>query len=214
MHNKLEADEGHKLWRHDEFAAQTGRPTARPRSAQNVMSPKFRHKFQRRSCLGAFCIDGSRGHAGYRNLLKYPTGIQSINRTNLKQQQATANVKYKALLTTMQKERDASSAFKVTRLEANITELQRMINRAIAAARAANKENTAAVSELETQVQRLNEGHIWARVREEETRHMRAGEARSILQEQVDEQQRELSARSQKVAKERQELAGLRFRCK
>eukprot|EP00965_Chrysotila_dentata_P024529 811786-Pleurochrysis_carterae.AAC.1 len=38
-----------------------------------------------------------------------------------------------------------------------------MINRANAAARAANKENAAADSELEAQVQRLNEGRICRR---------------------------------------------------
>eukprot|EP00965_Chrysotila_dentata_P184182 6081132-Pleurochrysis_carterae.AAC.1 len=43
---------------------------------------------------------------------------------------------------------------------------------------------------------------------------MQADEACRVLQEQVDEQAKELSARSQKVAKERQELAGPRFRCK
>eukprot|EP00965_Chrysotila_dentata_P121122 4006022-Pleurochrysis_carterae.AAC.1 len=57
----------------------------------------------------------------------------------------------------MQEERDASSD-KVTGLDANITELQCMLNRANAAARAANKENAAAVSGLDAQVQRLNEG--------------------------------------------------------
>eukprot|EP00965_Chrysotila_dentata_P227042 6195763-Pleurochrysis_carterae.AAC.1 len=73
-----------------------------------------------------------------------------------------------------------------------------MLNRANAAARAANKENAAAVSELEAQVQRLNEGRIWARVREEEMKRMQAEEARHVLQEQVDLQTAELSARSQK----------------
>eukprot|EP00965_Chrysotila_dentata_P094943 3139724-Pleurochrysis_carterae.AAC.1 len=43
---------------------------------------------------------------------------------------------------------------------------------------------------------------------------MQAEEARRVLQEQVDQQTKELSARSQKVAKERQELAGMRFGCK
>eukprot|EP00965_Chrysotila_dentata_P069587 2298411-Pleurochrysis_carterae.AAC.1 len=89
-----------------------------------------------------------------------------------------------------------------------------MINRANAAARAANKENAAAVSELEAQVQRLIEGRIWARVRAKETKRMQAKQARRVLQEQIDQQTKELSARSQKVAKERQELAGLKFRCK
>eukprot|EP00965_Chrysotila_dentata_P013275 438580-Pleurochrysis_carterae.AAC.1 len=112
----------------------------------------------------------------------------------------------------MQEERDASSD-KVTGLEANITKLQRMINRANAAARAANKERGAAVTELEAQVQRLNDGCIWA-LREEETKRIQAEEARRILQEQIDQQAKELSVRSQKVAKERQELAGLRFCCK
>eukprot|EP00965_Chrysotila_dentata_P157084 5189638-Pleurochrysis_carterae.AAC.1 len=76
------------------------------------------------------------------------------------------------------------------------------------------EENASAVSELEAQVQRLNEGRICARVREELTKRMQAEEARRVLQEQVDLQTKELSARSQKVAKERQELSGLRFRCK
>eukprot|EP00965_Chrysotila_dentata_P031325 1043425-Pleurochrysis_carterae.AAC.2 len=69
-------------------------------------------------------------------------------KTNVKQVQAASNVKYKSWLKQMQEERDASSD-KVTGLGANITELQRMINRANDAARAANKENAAAVSELE-----------------------------------------------------------------
>eukprot|EP00965_Chrysotila_dentata_P140608 4648989-Pleurochrysis_carterae.AAC.2 len=112
----------------------------------------------------------------------------------------------------MQEERDASSD-NVTGLEANITELQRVFNRANAAPRAANTENAAAVSELEAQVQRLNKGRIWARVRKEETRRMQAEEARRFLQEEVNQQPKELLARSQKVAKERQELAGLRVRC-
>eukprot|EP00965_Chrysotila_dentata_P231852 6198599-Pleurochrysis_carterae.AAC.2 len=99
-------------------------------------------------------------------------------------------------------------------MEADIAELQRMLNRANAAARAANKENAAAVSELEAQVQRLNEGRIWARVREEEKKRMQSEEARRVLQEQVDQQAKELPSRSQKFAKERQELANLRFRCK
>eukprot|EP00965_Chrysotila_dentata_P072750 2404489-Pleurochrysis_carterae.AAC.1 len=83
----------------------------------------------------------------------------------------------------MQEERDAPSD-KVTGLEAHITQLQRMMNRANAAARAASKENAAGVSELEVQVQRLNEGRIWARVRAENTKRMQAEEARRILQEQ------------------------------
>eukprot|EP00965_Chrysotila_dentata_P074876 2474448-Pleurochrysis_carterae.AAC.1 len=40
---------------------------------------------------------------------------------------------------------------------------------------------------------------------------MQAEKARRILQEQIDQQTKKLSARSQKVAKERQELAGLRL---
>eukprot|EP00965_Chrysotila_dentata_P031324 1043425-Pleurochrysis_carterae.AAC.1 len=45
-------------------------------------------------------------------------------------------------------------------------------------------------------------------------KRMQAEERRRVLQEQIDQQTKELSARSQKVAQERQELAGLRFRCK
>eukprot|EP00965_Chrysotila_dentata_P177356 5857805-Pleurochrysis_carterae.AAC.1 len=67
-----------------------------------------------------------------------------------------------------------------------------------AAARADNKENAAVVSELEAQVQRLNEGRIWARVQEEEAKRMQAEEARRVLQEQIDQQTKQLSARSQK----------------
>eukprot|EP00965_Chrysotila_dentata_P258837 6213358-Pleurochrysis_carterae.AAC.7 len=87
-------------------------------------------------------------------------------------EQATANVKFKALLTKSQEEREALSD-KVTGLEANITELQRLVNRAHAAAHAVSKESAAAVCEFEAQ-------------------------------EQVDQQTRELSASSKKVAKERQ----------
>eukprot|EP00965_Chrysotila_dentata_P101196 3341823-Pleurochrysis_carterae.AAC.1 len=55
------------------------------------------------------------------------------------------------------------------------------MNCANAAARAANKKNAAAVSKLEAQVQHLNEGDIWARVLEEETKRMqgRGGTPRS-----------------------------------
>eukprot|EP00965_Chrysotila_dentata_P199934 6179677-Pleurochrysis_carterae.AAC.1 len=97
----------------------------------------------------------------------------------------------------MQGERD-DSAKKVTDLEIKITNVRRMLNHAHTAARAANKKNATAVTELEAELQRATEGRIWARVREEE----------------VDAQQQQLSARSQKVAKERQELANLPFWCK
>eukprot|EP00965_Chrysotila_dentata_P234771 6200371-Pleurochrysis_carterae.AAC.2 len=56
-----------------------------------------------------------------------------------------------------QEERDTASD-KMMRLEASMTEQQRMINRANAAARAANKEDAAAVFELKAQVQRLQGG--------------------------------------------------------
>eukprot|EP00965_Chrysotila_dentata_P062283 2063476-Pleurochrysis_carterae.AAC.1 len=69
--------------------------------------------------------------------------------SNIKQVQAAANVKDKALLTRLQEARDALNDT-VTGLEAHITELQRMLSRANAAARAANnKDNAAAVPELE-----------------------------------------------------------------
>eukprot|EP00965_Chrysotila_dentata_P086930 2869375-Pleurochrysis_carterae.AAC.1 len=74
-----------------------------------------------------------------------------------------------------------------------------MLNRANAAARAAKKENAAAVSELEAKVQRLNEGRIWARVRKEEMKRMQAEEARLVLQEQVGQQTAELSAECTKT---------------
>eukprot|EP00965_Chrysotila_dentata_P047818 1586194-Pleurochrysis_carterae.AAC.1 len=97
----------------------------------------------------------------------------------------------------MQEKRDASSD-NVTDLEANVTELQRMLNRANAVARAANKENAAAVSDLEPQVHRLNKGRIWARVWEEKIKRMQAEEAHRVLQGQVEQQANELSSRSQK----------------
>eukprot|EP00965_Chrysotila_dentata_P095552 3158111-Pleurochrysis_carterae.AAC.1 len=63
-----------------------------------------------------------------------------------------------------------------------------MIIRVNAAAHAANKENSAAVTELEAQVQRLNEGRIWARVREKQKKRIvQAQEARRVLQEQFDQ---------------------------
>eukprot|EP00965_Chrysotila_dentata_P211109 6186288-Pleurochrysis_carterae.AAC.1 len=63
-----------------------------------------------------------------------------------------------------------------------------MLNRANAATRSVNKENAAAVSEFEAHVQRLNEGRIWARVREEETKRTQAEEACRVLHEQFDQQ--------------------------
>eukprot|EP00965_Chrysotila_dentata_P197671 6178327-Pleurochrysis_carterae.AAC.1 len=66
---------------------------------------------------------------------------------NVKQAQVAAIVKFKALLTKLQKERDASSD-KVIGLGANIAELQRTLNRANATVRASNKEKAVAVSEL------------------------------------------------------------------
>eukprot|EP00965_Chrysotila_dentata_P135373 4475757-Pleurochrysis_carterae.AAC.1 len=67
----------------------------------------------------------------------------------------------------MQGERD-DSAKKVTDLEVEITHHRRMLNHVYAAARAANKENATALTELEAELQRAKEGRIWARVREEE----------------------------------------------
>eukprot|EP00965_Chrysotila_dentata_P126540 4183947-Pleurochrysis_carterae.AAC.1 len=89
-------------------------------------------------------------------------------------------------------------AKKVTDLEVEITNLRRMLHHAHAAARAANKENATAVTSLEAELQRAKEGRIWARVREEEVKSVRAEEASRALQEQVDAQQQQLSARSQK----------------
>eukprot|EP00965_Chrysotila_dentata_P035648 1186237-Pleurochrysis_carterae.AAC.2 len=153
-----------------------------------------------------FSISSRRPFARYESYVRQKTAAQQEGaaaaaaeevrvsyESNIKPVQAAAN-----------EERKASSD-KVTGLETNITELQRMINRAnTTAARAASKENAAAVSELEAQVQRLNEGRIWARVREEEPKRMQAEEARRVLQEQIDQQTKELSACSQKVVKEQQ----------
>eukprot|EP00965_Chrysotila_dentata_P091389 3017190-Pleurochrysis_carterae.AAC.1 len=83
----------------------------------------------------------------------------------------------------MQGER-GDSAKKVTDLEVEITNLWRMLNHAHAAARAANKKSATAVTELEAELQRAKEGHIWARVSEEEVKLVRAGEASRVLQEQ------------------------------
>eukprot|EP00965_Chrysotila_dentata_P056052 1857967-Pleurochrysis_carterae.AAC.1 len=67
------------------------------------------------------------------------------------------------------------------------------MNRANAAARAANKENAAAVSELEAQVQRLNEGRISGPAfgRRGQSACREAEEARRVQQEQVDQQANE-----------------------
>eukprot|EP00965_Chrysotila_dentata_P199794 6179596-Pleurochrysis_carterae.AAC.1 len=62
----------------------------------------------------------------------------------------------------MQVERDDSARKKI-HLEGEIINLRRMLNHAHAAARAANKENAAAVTELEAELQRAREGRIWAR---------------------------------------------------
>eukprot|EP00965_Chrysotila_dentata_P034790 1158081-Pleurochrysis_carterae.AAC.1 len=61
---------------------------------------------------------------------------------------------------------------------------------------------------------RAKVGRIWSRVREEEVKRMRAEEASRELQEQVEGLKQQLSARSQKVERERHELSNLRFRCK
>eukprot|EP00965_Chrysotila_dentata_P256150 6212452-Pleurochrysis_carterae.AAC.2 len=130
----------------------------------------------------------------------------NMNEEALKQQRAAASAKGSAMTV---------SAKKVTDLEVDITNLCCMLNHAYAAARAANKENATSVTELEAELQRAKEGRIWARVREKELKRVRAKEASRVLQEQVDAQQQQLSARSsQKVATERQELSNLRFWCK
>eukprot|EP00965_Chrysotila_dentata_P058676 1947275-Pleurochrysis_carterae.AAC.1 len=67
--------------------------------------------------------------------------------------------------------------------------------------RAANMQNATAVTGLEAELQCAMEGRIWARVREEEVKRVRAEEASRVLQEQVDAQQQQLSARSQKVTR-------------
>eukprot|EP00965_Chrysotila_dentata_P095283 3149601-Pleurochrysis_carterae.AAC.1 len=61
----------------------------------------------------------------------------------------------------MQKERNAASG-KVMHLESDISELQHTVNRINASARPANKENSAAGSEVEAQVRPLSEGRMWA----------------------------------------------------
>eukprot|EP00965_Chrysotila_dentata_P227491 6196047-Pleurochrysis_carterae.AAC.7 len=93
--------------------------------------------------------------------------------SNMKQQRAAANVKYTNLLKKMQMERDAASE-QLNALQGDITQMQRMLNQANAAC-AANKENAAAFSELiEAELQRANEGRIWARVREEQAKRAQA----------------------------------------
>eukprot|EP00965_Chrysotila_dentata_P024085 798209-Pleurochrysis_carterae.AAC.1 len=91
----------------------------------------------------------------------------------LKQQRAAASAKQKELLQQMQRD---DLAKKVTDLEVRITNLRRMLNHAHAAARAANKKNASAVTELETELQRAKEERIWARVREEVVKRVRAEE--------------------------------------
>uniref|UniRef100_A0A7S4F3A5 Uncharacterized protein n=1 Tax=Chrysotila carterae TaxID=13221 RepID=A0A7S4F3A5_CHRCT len=67
---------------------------------------------------------------------------------------------------------------------------------------------------MEAELQRIKEGRIWARVHEEVGKRERAEERGRKLQAQVDAQQKELSARSQRVAADKQELITLRSRCK
>eukprot|EP00965_Chrysotila_dentata_P260697 6214004-Pleurochrysis_carterae.AAC.1 len=134
--------------------------------------------------------------------------------TNLKQQQAAANVKLKSLLL---KQMQAGARF----VERQGNGLRGEHHRAAAHDQSRQRccpccqqGECCASTELEAQVQRLNEGRIWARIRKEETKRNQAEEARRVFQKQIDQQTKKLSVRSQKVAKERQELAGLRFRCK
>ena len=99
----------------------------------------------------------------------------------------------------MQDERLAAE-WQITELQAIITRQDRALNSARAALSSSSKQREAELGKLQAEMQKVSEGRIWSRVREEEERRRRAEVLVTELRAQVDEQGAALRERSsQKV---------------
>lgn len=103
---------------------------------------------------------------------------------------------------------------RVTIVQIENTRLERQLNRTRAALSVKGRDNAQAIAEVEAEVERLREGRIWSRVKEEETRRIRAEEESSRLLAEVERLMREANSRSLQHAAEKQELKYLRHRVK
>ena len=129
----------------------------------------------------------------------------------LKEQRAAAAASYRALQKEMQGERIASSEAMLS-LEAEITAYRRQLSRAQAAQRSSSRDASAARAEMEEEVQRLREGRVWSKVREEQALRERAVEERDRLCTEVERLMVEQQGRARERAAEKSELKYLRFR--
>lgn len=102
----------------------------------------------------------------------------------------------------------------ITRVQVENTELERQLNRARAALRSRGKEATSALAEVETELEKLREGRVWSRVREEQARRARAEDENARLVVEIERLLKEASSRSMQYSAEKQELRYLRHRVK
>lgn len=116
----------------------------------------------------------------------------------LKDQRSAAAAVQRALKVEMQDERLAAE-WQITELQAIITRQDRALNSARAALSSSSKQREAELGKLQAEMQKVSEGRIWSRVREEEERRRRAEVLVTELRAQVDEQGAALRERSQKV---------------
>ena len=116
----------------------------------------------------------------------------------LKEQRLAAAAKQRELLREMQSARIASDEH-ITKLQVEITGLERQVLRATAALRATNKEREAALANAEQELQRLSEGRIWARVRDEEAKSKKAAAEASAALAEVAHLTAQMNRRSSKV---------------
>ena len=117
----------------------------------------------------------------------------------LKDQRSAAAAVQRALKVEMQDERLAAE-WQITELQAIITRQDRALNSARAALSSSSKQKREAeLGKLQAEMQKVSEGRIWSRVREEEERRRRAEVLVTELRAQVDEQGAAQRERSQKV---------------
>lgn len=103
---------------------------------------------------------------------------------------------------------------KVTEVQVENSQLERQLKRAEAALRTSGREAASALADVEAELERVREGRVWTRVREEQERRGRAEEESGHLQAEVDQLMSELNSRSMQHAAEKQELKYLRHRVK
>ena len=130
------------------------------------------------------------------------SGMKSIarasRRSSIKVQRSAAAAAQRALKVELQDERLAAQQ-QITDLQAIITRQDRALNSAHAALRSSLKQTESEMGKLQAEMQKVSEGRIWSRVREEEEKRRRAEVKVSEVQAQLDEARMQLHQRSVKV---------------